>query len=142
MPIGIDLVYRAILDIAVKIQALWVAEFSVWDGCRLGGPIRTHEATIDVRVISRSKIIKLGFAVAIFPSEFHRVVACGLTDARDNASPRIHIIVIEDVRRGSGFVYKHGGRVQVIGYVVFDVTAHVTRQALSAKEDVIRPHSR
>ena len=67
MPVSVGRVYRRVLDIAVEIQRLRVAELGVGDGGGGGGPVGDGEASVEGRVIAGAEFVETGFAVASLP---------------------------------------------------------------------------
>src|SRR6266851_3838886 len=106
------------------------------------GPIRAHESTIQIAVVSRSEIIQLRFRVTVLSGEFDRVTARGLSNTWDYAAPRIEVVVILNGGRGSRLIHEHASRAQVIGDVVLNVTIHIAGEPLASKKDVVCGRSR
>src|SRR2546430_17096772 len=70
MSVSICAIHRFVLNVAVQIQRLWVAELGVGNSGGGGGPVGDGEASEEGRVVAGAELVEAGFAVAFFAGEF------------------------------------------------------------------------
>src|SRR5437016_9425556 len=72
---------RIVLDIAIEIQALWIAEVSVRNRGRCSRPIRGYEASDGITVVTCPEVIAAGFGVTLLAGEFVVIADARIRDA-------------------------------------------------------------
>src|SRR5437588_12451875 len=70
MPIRICSIHGRILDVAVEVQRLRVAELGVGHSSGFGGPVGRGKTAEGGVVVAGAEFIQTGFSVALFASEF------------------------------------------------------------------------